>query len=82
MKRPIFALPVVLATFSLSLVSCDKIKDLAQSATEKVKELKDGKEDVAQYEGVVDVLVVSEKEGKAIIVEESRLVMVEFYSDT
>ena len=77
-------LPVVAAVFALSLVSCDKVKELYQAASDKVKEAKgDGEESEASDENLItDVTDVNEKEGKEIIQNESRLVMVEFYSDT
>lgn len=54
-----------------AVTSCDKVSDL----TEKVSGL-------WEEESTVGVVEVDEKEGKSIIAEESRLVMVEFYSDT
>lgn len=54
-----------------AVTSCDKVSDL----TEKMSGL-------WEEESTVGVVEVDEKEGKSIIAEESRLVMVEFYSDT
>ena len=50
-----------------AVTSCDKVSDL----TEKVSGL-------WEEESTVEVVEVDEKEGKSIIAEESRLVMVEF----
>ena len=82
MKKISVFLPVVTALCALSLVSCDKGKELFQSATDKVNEFK--KDDASSVPGalVTTVSVVNETDGKAVIMDEMRLVVVEFYSDT
>lgn len=82
MKKVSVFLYVVTAVCALSLVSCDKGKELFQSATNKVNELK--KKEVSSDPGelVTTVSVVNEVDGKAAIMDERRLVVVEFYSDT
>ena len=82
MKKMSVFLPVITVVCALSLVSCDKAKELFASASDKVNELK--KEDVSSAPGelVTTVSVVNETEGKAAIMDEKRLVVVEFYSDT
>lgn len=67
---------------TLSLVSCDKAKDLYQTATDKVKALKEDQSEGSGEALVKTVAEVSEVEGNEIISNEARLVMVEFYSDT
>lgn len=64
-------LPIVVGLMGLS--SCDKMSELS----DKVSSLWSEEE---KAEGSVSV--VGEKEGKAIIAEESRIVLLEFYSDT
>lgn len=64
-------IPAAVALFGLA--SCDKVSDLA----DKVSGLWS---DVSGDGG--GVAVVGEEEGRAIIAEEPKLVMVEFYSDT
>jgi len=66
----------------LSLLSCDKTKELYQSATDKVKELQESKTDSELADLPSDVAVVNEADGKAVIQDETRLVMLEFYTDT
>ncbi len=72
----------LITVLTLSLVSCDKTKELYQTAIDKVKELKDGDDSSEEEALVSDVTNVNEVDGKAIIQSERRLVMVEFYSDT
>jgi len=67
---------------SLSLVSCDKAKGLVKTATEKIKELKNGQDGGSDEALVTTVSSVKETEGKEIIMSEKRLVLLEFYSDT
>lgn len=67
----------------MMLTSCDKTKDLYQTAADKVKELSgEEKTEEASVELVRDVRTVDDAEGKSVIQSERRLVMVEFYSDT
>ena len=66
------------AIASLAVTSCDKVKDLAGSAKAWFSD-DDG---AGKGDQVVDVQSVGKKEGLEIIANESRLVMVEFYSDT
>lgn len=69
------------AAGSLFLVSCDKAKELAKTASDKIKDLKSDQSE--SVEGVVsEVTSVGEAEGKEIIKNEKRLVILEFYSDT
>lgn len=71
--------PVVFATFLVSgvsiLVSCDKVTEL----TDKMGELLNS-EDSVDYDS--EVSDVREQEGKEIISEETRMVLLEFYSNT
>ena len=64
------------AIASLAVTSCDKVKDLAGSAKAWFSD------DEGGGDQVVDVQSVGKEEGLEIIANESRLVMVEFYSDT
>lgn len=82
MKGKSFFIRVVAAGAVLSCVSCDKAKELVESATDKVKELQAEKTDHIDGELVREVTTVNETEGKSIIMSERRLVVVEFYSDT
>jgi uncharacterized protein YoaH (UPF0181 family) len=66
---------------SLTLVSCDKGKELLQTSVEKIKELKAGGGD-SDGSAVTSVMSVDQEEGKKIIMSETRLVVLEFYSDT
>lgn len=80
-----FFVPALALVAAVSLPSCDKGKELFQSAADKVKELRGAKDEVASdYDGamVSTVNVVNESDGKAVIMNELRLVVVEFYSDT
>jgi len=82
MKIMITCLVALVSVSSLSLISCDKAKKLADVTAQKIKELKgegDEKEDGAL---VTSVTSVGEAEGKEIIKNEKRLVILEFYSDT
>lgn len=72
---PVFAVVASLLVFALA--SCDKVSHLV----DKAKGLVGGNEDSAD-ESNAGVEEVNEQEGKAVLAEESRLVMVEFYSDT
>ena len=66
---------------ALSFVSCDKTKEFYETAKEKIKEMKNG----SSKEGealIKEVVSVNETDGKAIIMSERRLVVVEFYTDT
>lgn len=67
---------VVAVGVMLALASCDKMADL----TDKAKGLLGGDESSAAK--VVDVEQVDEAQGKDIIATESRMVIVEFYTDT
>ena len=71
--------PVVFATFLVSgvsiLVSCDKVTEL----TDKMGELLNS-EDSVDYDS--EVSDVREQEGKEIISEETKMVLLEFYSNT
>lgn len=58
----------------LPLTSCEKVKELAGTAKGWVSGDSDSN-------GKNLVVSVNEKEGKEIIAEETRLVVVEFYSD-
>ncbi len=60
----------------VGMASCDKMADL----TDKAKGLLGGDESSAA--GVVEVEQVDEEQGKGIISTESRMVIVEFYTDT
>ena len=73
---------IVAAGVVLSCVSCEKSKALYQSATDKIKELQGDKVDVDDGSLVREVTSVNESEGKSVIMNELRLVVVEFYSDT
>lgn len=68
----------------LTLTSCDKISDLAGKAKDMTKGLvgSDEEEKEANTASAAGVESVDEEEGKTIIKEEARLVVVEFYSDT
>jgi hypothetical protein len=73
--------PVLGAVCALSFVSCDKAKEYLETAQDKIKEIKNG----SSKEGealIKEVVAVNETDGKAIIMSERRLVVVEFYSDT
>jgi hypothetical protein len=73
--------PVLGAVCALSFVSCDKAKQYLETAQDKIKEMKNG--DSKEDETLVkDVVAVNETDGKAIIMSERRLVVVEFYTDT
>ena len=63
-------------TLVVVLASCDKLADL----TDKAKGLLGG--DESSDAKVVEVEKVDEGQGKGIISTESRLVIVEFYTDT
>ncbi|MCP5536049.1 MAG: hypothetical protein H7A51_07405 [Akkermansiaceae bacterium] len=67
------------ATCTLSLTSCDKVGDWLEQAKGLVS---DEEQADAGSQGGTGVESVDEKAGKAVIAEESRMVMVEFYSDT
>ena len=71
--------PVALAAFLVSgvsiLVSCDKVTEL----TDKMGDLLNS-EDSGDYNS--EVSDVREEEGKEIISEETRMVLLEFYSNT
>ena len=82
MKRMFTCLAALVSVGSLSLVSCDKAKDLVRTATEKIKELKDGQDGGSDEKLVTTVTTVGESDGKKIIMSERRLVVLEFYSDT
>jgi hypothetical protein len=63
-------------TLVVVLASCDKLADL----TDKAKGLLGG--DESSDAKVVGVEKVDEEQGKGIISTESRMVIVEFYTDT
>ncbi|BDS06021.1 hypothetical protein NT6N_10610 [Oceaniferula spumae] len=62
----------------VGVTSCDKVSEI----TDKAKNLFDDSVQKAESAGSAEVIVVGEDEGKSIIADESRLVLVEFYSDT
>lgn len=66
---------------ALSFVSCDKAKEFYETAQDKIKEMKNGMGEEGDAL-IKEVVSVNETEGKAIIMSERRLVIVEFYSDT
>lgn len=68
-------------TCALSFVSCDKAKELYETAQKKVKEMKKGESQDGEAL-VTEVVSVNETDGRAIIMNERRLVIVEFYLDT
>lgn len=70
------------ALAALSITSCDKTKELYQSATDKFQELRGSEEDEVDETLVKEVTTVSDTEGKSVIQNERRLVMLEFYTDT
>jgi len=73
--------PILGAVCALSFVSCDKAKEYIETAQDKVKEMKNGSSGEAEVL-VKEVVSVNETDGKAIIMSERRLVILEFYSDT
>lgn len=84
MKFKTICIPLLAAACAVSLTSCEKGKKLFQLATDKVNELR-GEDSGAVSDGgalVTSVSVVNEKDGKAIVMNERRLVVIEFYSDT
>ena len=84
MKFKTICIPLLVAACAVSLTSCEKGKKLFQSATDKVNELRGGDSGTASDDGdfVTTVSVVNEVDGKAIVMNERRLVVIEFYSDT
>ncbi|NWK56303.1 hypothetical protein HW115_11830 [Verrucomicrobiaceae bacterium N1E253] len=64
------------------MVSCQKAKEMLESASNKLKEMQDDSSEGAGDALVKEVVAVDEKEGKRIIMSERRLVIVEFYTDT
>lgn len=68
-----------LAIFGVT--SCDKVKELADNAKSWASDEED-KEQSSGDEQVVEVQSVDKAKGKDIIAKESRLVIVEYYSDT
>lgn len=73
LRKASCVLLIVLGVMGMS--SCDKASELS----EKVSSLWDS-EDLGNYDS--EVSDVTEQEGKAIISEETRMVLLEFYSDT
>ncbi|MFK7911418.1 MAG: hypothetical protein AB8F34_12580 [Akkermansiaceae bacterium] len=69
-----------LAISALGLASCDKVKDLTDSAKSWFSD--DEKEESDGNGQTTEVVSVDKKEGEEVIASESRLVMVEYYSDT
>lgn len=67
---------VLVVGMVVGMASCDKMADL----TDKAKGLLGGDESSAAK--TVEVEQVDEEQGKGIISTESRLVVVEFYTDT
>ena len=66
------------ATASLALTSCDKVNGLVDTAKGWISD-----EEKAESEDLIDeVTSVNKAEGEEIIANESRLVIVEYYSDT
>lgn len=59
--------------FALSLISCNKVGQLVDRLTDSVG---------GQGDDNVTVTEMNEKEAKAFISKESKLVIVEFYTDT
>jgi len=81
MNRRSTLFPILGVVCALSFVSCDKAKQYLETAQEKLKEIKNS--DSKEGEALVkEVVAVNETDGKAIIMSERRLVVVEFYSDT
>ena len=74
MKKQIVYKGIAALTLSLFVVSCDQVKDIASGIQEKVQSKIDS-QDVA----VSDVV---ESEGKQIIQDEVRMVILDFYTDT
>ncbi len=70
---------LVCAIAVMGTTSCDKVKDLTSSAQSWL-----GDDDEKEEGGdqAADVISVDKTEGEKIINSESRLVMVEYYSDT
>ena len=81
MKWMSFFLPIVMASLFLSMTSCDKAKEVFQTSVDKLKELK-ADSGGGDAELVKEVTSVDATEGKKILQTESRLVVLEFYSDT
>jgi len=73
-KKQIVYKGIAALTLSLFVVSCDRVKDIASGIQEKVQSKIDS-QDVA----VSDVV---ESEGKQIIQDEARMVILDFYTDT
>ena len=59
--------------FALSLISCNKVGQLVDRLTDSVG---------GQGDGNATVTEMNEQEAKAFISKESKLVIVEFYTDT
>ena len=70
--------PCLIAVLGLS--ACDKVKEVASDAKSWLAD--DDKESGNSGDATAEVSSVDKKEGQKIIAEESRLVMVEYYSDT
>ena len=69
----------LLAGMVLPLASCDKAKELVG----KAKGWMGGDDAEGESESAAtEVITVTEEEGKKIIADEDRMVVVEFYSDT
>jgi len=81
MKRMRCLLYLSFGLFAVSLSSCEKFKEMYRDFADKVKEESE-KGDGKKEELSSQVSVVREAEGKKIIDEEKRLVILEFYSDT
>lgn len=71
------ALAAVASLLVFTLASCDQVSDLVDKAKALLGDDKNSAD-----ESNAGVEEVNEQEGKAVLAEESRLVMVEFYSDT
>ena len=79
MKLFRYACIVLSSVMVLPLTSCDKVQDLVGKAKGLVSGDEEGK---SEGTPTAEVLSVDEARGKEIISSESRMVVVEFYSDT
>lgn len=71
---------VACAAAALGMTACDKVKDLAESAKSWVS---DDAEEATNSKGkTTDIQSVDKQKGEEVISSESRLVIVEYYSDT
>lgn len=81
MNRVRYFCYAICALAALGITSCDKVKELADNAKSWASDDEE-KEQSGGGEQVVEVQSVDKEKGKSIIANESRLVIVEYYSDT